>query len=107
MLDISSPIPHREPVNPVTRADISSQTQPADRPQPVSGDFREMTPKLSSAIDAVLLAHHTHRHALADGHLPLDATLGEAVTRYGAGSPVLGLWMMCKAVEGLKREWGG
>lgn len=55
-------------------------------------------------IDAVLIAHHTHRHALKDP-LPFDASLREAVERYGAGSPLLGLWLMVRACEGLREEW--
>jgi hypothetical protein len=57
---------------------------------------RELTPAIAHAIDDVLLAAHTLRASLAEGHVPLDAPMSEAVRRY-QGSPLFGLWLSCRA----------
>ena len=68
---------------------------------------RAMTPELARAIDAVLLAAHTLRHSLKEGHVPLGVSLAAAVRVYGAESPLLGLWMAIKAHAALERAWTG
>jgi hypothetical protein len=63
---------------------------------------RILTPELSHAIDDVLLAYPMLYHSLAADHLPFTATLADAVKRYGAESPLLALWAMCRACEWLR-----
>jgi hypothetical protein len=62
--------------------------------------------EVARAIDGVLLADPTLRHALKPGHVPFNAPIAEGVARYGEG-PVFGLWLMCRQVEALRIAWTG
>lgn len=57
---------------------------------------------LFRAIDDVLVANHTLQASLAEGHLPLTASLAEGVARYGDNPAVLALWIECRAVDALR-----
>ena len=78
----------------------------ADRPentsdQPPSPLLQTNINRLFHAIDDVLVANITLRTSLAEDHLPLTATLAEAIARYGEG-PLLALWNECRAVDALR-----
>lgn len=74
---------------------------------PPTGPTLEPGPALFRAIENVLVAGHTLRHALKKGHIPPDAPLGDAVMRYGAGTLQLDIWVGCAAIEMLRRAWTG
>jgi hypothetical protein len=67
-------------------------------------------PRLSRAIDDLLVAHHGLRYSLdAVKRAPVPFTVGEATAMeaFGVGSPLFHLWNECRLVEALRVAWTG
>ena len=79
----------------------------ADNPNTPTEPVLEPGPSICRAIENVLVAGHTLRHAMKEGHVPFDAPLADAVTRYGAGTLQLDIWVGCSAIDALRRAWTG
>lgn len=61
-----------------------------------------VSPRLQTAIDAVLLAGQNQLHWLdRNPHPPLAATFAEALAHYGGPRAALSLWSMVRAIDGL------